>query len=174
MEEQPPQLEQTSSPAPAPVAPVETPGALTVAEVVAQFVTSDKTVRRWLTDQKLPGAFQVSGAYGQEWRIPAQDLHDRGLALREHQQVDREQVATVASELLDELRQSRDRLQDQLDRAQQRAESSQRLLEERTGKEAELQRELGRLEGEVEGLRDQLAEANRHWWQRKPKPVAKA
>jgi len=165
------QLEQSTS---ASSAKVETPGALTVAEAVAQFVTSEKTVRRWLTEGKLADAFQVSGAYGQEWRVPVQSLLSAGFVLRDQQQEQTAAATGAAGELLEELRAQRDRLQSELDRAQQRAEASQRLLEERTGKESDLQRELGRLEGEVEGLREQLAEASRHWWQRKPKPVAKA
>ena len=168
-----PQLEQSTEPAERPAVAPETPDALTVAEVVQQFVTSEKTVRRWLSDGKLPGAFQVAGPFGQEWRVPVQSLVAKGFRLRDQAgagDTQATQTAAASGELVQELRRQRDHLEQQVERLTGQLDQRQKVLEERTGKEAELQRELGRLEAERDGLQAQLEQATRRWWRRKRKP----
>lgn len=169
--------------------------ALSVRQAVEQYEVSERTLRRKLAEHReggdtLPGAFEVNGTKGTEWRIPRGTLDAAGFVRRSGVQptapaasgpdevlralaLVESTLATVNARLDDEL-QHRERAQLQLEAAQEdrgRAERERQEAELRAARmEVELRAERERAQEyaqAVDVLRAELDERRRPWWRRR-------
>ena len=56
--------------------------ALTLGEVASAYEISRSSLRRKLKANKVPGAYQITGAHADEWRVPVAALDSMGIKRR--------------------------------------------------------------------------------------------
>jgi DNA repair exonuclease SbcCD ATPase subunit len=140
--------------------------ALSIAEASEQYGISQSTIRRRLSAEAIPGAFQVSGPKGDEWRLPPGGLEAAGFQRVIEPELEQEQASELDSERR-QLMTSLEALTSQLSRSQLQLEQA---ASERVELSVELARQEERLSAakrEIEQLQERLDEASRPWWKRR-------
>lgn len=153
-----PSLPPQASPARGPAPATE---ALSIAEASELYGVSQSTLRRRLPDG-IPGAFQVSGPKGNEWRLPPGGLEQAGFERQEQPELD-----AVEQTAMQDLLGSLQHLTEQLTRQQLQLEQAASTRQELSVELARQEERLAAANREIEQLQERLDNASRRWWKRR-------